>query len=57
MMKYMPFESKNSNDIQIMAHFDNTDNKIHNISAKLLIPHNMIHISCLVHLYFYIQRD
>ena len=31
-------ESKKSNNIQIMAHFDNTDNKIHNISDKLLIP-------------------
>ena len=35
---YFYNESKNSNNIQIMAYFDNTDNKIHNISDKLLIP-------------------
>ena len=34
---YFYNESKNSNNIQIMAHFDNTDNKIHDISDKLLI--------------------
>ena len=35
---YFDNQSKNSNNIQIMAHFDNTDHKIHNISDKLLIP-------------------
>ena len=35
---YFYNESKKSNNIPIMAHFDNTDNKIHNISDKLLIP-------------------
>ena len=56
---YFHNESKNYNNIQIMAHFDNTDNKIHNISDKLFNNpwHKMIHISCLAHLYFYIQRD
>ena len=35
---YFDNQSKNSNNIQIMAHFDNTDHKIHNISDKTVNP-------------------
>ena len=35
---YFYNESKNSNNIQIMAYFDNTDIKTHNILDTLLIP-------------------